>query len=105
MGIPGESRVRRDDRDPSAPTIDVFAQGEMVEAGKMVGPRSYSPGMVLYGGQQTDIWAAVDSLEDARRQVERMKAWGALMIKVYQQPRRAQRIWFAEAARPRNTCC
>ena len=85
--------------DPSAPTIDVFAQGEMVEAGRMVGPRIYSSGMVLYGGQQTDIWAAVDSLEDARRQVERMKAWGARMIKVYQQPRRAQRIWFAEAAR------
>jgi Tol biopolymer transport system component/imidazolonepropionase-like amidohydrolase len=85
--------------DPSAPTIDVFAQAEMVEAGKMLGPRIYSSGMVLYGGQQTDIWAAVDSLEDARRQVRRMKAWGARMIKVYQQPRRAQRIWFAEAAR------
>jgi Tol biopolymer transport system component/imidazolonepropionase-like amidohydrolase len=85
--------------DPSAPTIDVFAQGEMVEAGTMVGPRIYSSGMVLYGGQQTDIWAAVDSLEDARRQVKRMQAWGARMIKVYQQPRRAQRIWFAEAAR------
>ena len=85
--------------DPSAPTIDVFAQGEMVEAGRMVGPRIYSSGMVLYGGQQTDIWAAVDDLEDARRQVKRMQAWGARMIKVYQQPRRAQRLWFAEAAR------
>ncbi|MCB1032874.1 MAG: amidohydrolase family protein, partial [Acidobacteria bacterium] len=85
--------------DPSAPTLDVFAQGEMVEAGKMVGPRIYSSGMVLYGGQQTDIWARVDSLEDARRQVRRMKAWGARMIKVYQQPRRSQRIYFAEAAR------
>ena len=52
--------------DPSAPTVDVFAQAEMVEAGRMVGPRVYSSGMVLYGGQQTDIWAAVDSQEDAR---------------------------------------
>jgi len=85
--------------DPSAPTIDVFAQGEMVEAGRMVGPRIYSSGMVLYGGQQTDLWAKVDSLEDAERQVRRMKAYGARMIKVYQQPRRAQRLWFAEAAR------
>ncbi len=85
--------------DPSAPTIDVFAQAEMVESGKMVGPRIYSSGMILYGGQQTDVWAAVSSLEDARRQVKRMKAWGARMIKVYQQPRRDQRIWFVEAAR------
>lgn len=85
--------------DPSAPTVDVFAQAEMVEAGKMVGPRIYSSGMVLYGGQANDIWAQVEDLEDARRQVKRMQAWGARMIKVYQQPRRAQRLWFAEAAR------
>ena len=34
-----------------------------------------------------------------RRQVRRMKAYGARMIKVYQQPRRSQRMWFAEACR------
>ncbi|MEO8277014.1 MAG: amidohydrolase family protein [Thermoanaerobaculia bacterium] len=85
--------------DPSAPTIDVFAQSEMVEAGRMVGPRVYSSGMVLYGGKQTDIWADVESQEDAVRQVRRMKAWGSIMIKVYQQPQRKERIWLAEAAR------
>jgi Tol biopolymer transport system component/imidazolonepropionase-like amidohydrolase len=85
--------------DPSAPTVDVFAQAEMVETGRMIGPRIYSSGMVLYGGQAQDIWAQVEDLEDARRQVKRMQAWGALMIKVYQQPRRSQRLWFAEAAR------
>jgi Tol biopolymer transport system component/imidazolonepropionase-like amidohydrolase len=85
--------------DPSAPSLDVFAQAEMVEAGLMIGPRIYSSGDVLYGGQQSDIFAEVDDLEDARRQVRRMKAYGARMIKVYQQPRRAQRLWFAEAAR------
>ena len=85
--------------DPSAPSLDVFAQAEMVEAGLMTGPRVYSSGDVLYGGQQTDIFAEVNDLEDARRQVRRMKAYGARMIKVYQQPRRSQRIWFAEACR------
>ena len=85
--------------DPSAPSLDVFAQAEMVEAGLMIGPRIYSSGDVLYGGQQTDIFAEVNDLEDARRQVRRMKSYGARMIKVYQQPRRAQRLWFAEAAR------
>ena len=85
--------------DPSAPSLDVFAQAEMIEAGLMIGPRSFSSGDVLYGGQNTDIFAEVTSLEDARNQVKRMKAYGARMIKVYQQARRDQRIWFAEACR------
>lgn len=85
--------------DPSAPSLDVFSQAEMVEAGLMIGPRIYSSGDVLYGGQQADVFAEVNDLDDARRQVRRMKAYGARMIKVYQQPRRAQRLWFAEAAR------
>ncbi|HKO56652.1 MAG TPA: amidohydrolase family protein, partial [Thermoanaerobaculia bacterium] len=85
--------------DPSAPSLDVFSQAEMVEAGIMLGPRVYSSGDVLYGGQQEDIFAEVNDLEDARRQVRRMKAYGARMIKVYQQPQRAERMWFAEASR------
>jgi len=85
--------------DPSAPSLDVFAQAEMVESGHLTGPRVYSSGDVLYGGAQTDVFAEVNSLEDARRQVRRMKAYGARMIKVYQQPGRAQRLWFAEACR------
>ena len=85
--------------DPSAPTLDVFAQAELVEAGLMLGPRVLSSGMVLYGGQHTPIFAEVATLEDARRQVRRMKAYGARMIKVYQQPRRDQRLWFAQACR------
>ena len=85
--------------DPSAPSLDVFAQAEMVDAGVMLGPRVYSSGDVLYGGQQTDIFAEVNDLDDARRQVRRMKAYGARMIKVYQQPRRSQRMFFAEACR------
>ena len=85
--------------DPSAPSLDVFAQAEMVEAGLMLGPRVYSSGDVLYGGQQADIFAEVNDQDDARRQVRRMKAYGARMIKVYQQPRREQRVWFAEACR------
>ena len=85
--------------DPSAPSLDVFSQAEMVDGGFMIGPRVYSSGDVLYGGAQTDIFADVDNLDDAKRQVRRMKAYGARMIKVYQQPGRSQRIWFAEASR------
>lgn len=85
--------------DPSAPSLDVFAQAEAVAAGTMVGPRVYSSGAVLYGGEQEDVYAEVESLDDARHQVRRMQAYGARMIKVYQQPKRSQRIWFAEACR------
>jgi Tol biopolymer transport system component/imidazolonepropionase-like amidohydrolase len=85
--------------DPSAPSLDVFEQAEMVEAGRLLGPRVYSSGDVLYGGQQAPMYAEVDSQDDARRQVRRMKAYGARMIKVYQQPRRDQRLWFAQACR------
>jgi hypothetical protein len=59
----------------------------------------YSSGDVLYGGQQAPMYAEVDSQDDARRQVRRMKAYGARMIKVYQQPRRDERLWFAQACR------
>lgn len=85
--------------DPSAPSLDVFGQAEMVESGAMTGPRVYSSGDILYGGQQEDYYAQVDSQEDADRQVKRMKAYGARMIKVYQQPRRDQRMWLIEACR------
>ena len=85
--------------DPSAPSLDVFEQAEMVEAGRLLGPRVYSSGDVLYGGQQAPMYAEVESLDDARRQVRRMKAYGARMIKVYQQPRRDERLWFAQACR------
>jgi len=85
--------------DPSAPSLDTFAQAEMIEAGVMTGPRVFSSGDVLYGGKQSDVWAKVASLEDALAQVRRMKALGARMIKVYQQPERKQRLWFIEACR------
>src|SRR5262249_46781941 len=88
--------------DPSAPSLDVFAQAEMVEAGLLLGPRIYSSGDVLYGGQQTDIWAQVENQKDALRQVRRMKAYGARMIKASQQPRRSQRMYFAEACRQQH---
>ena len=85
--------------DPSAHSLDVFAQSELVEAGEMIGPRIYSTGDVLYGGVTASVYTKVDSLEDALHTVRRMKAYGAHWLKVYQQPRREQRIWFIEAAR------
>ncbi len=84
--------------DPSASTQAVFAQAEMVEAGRIVGPRIFSTGFVLYGAENEDK-AVIESLEDARAHVRRLKAQGAISVKSYNQPRREQRQWIIEAAR------
>jgi imidazolonepropionase-like amidohydrolase len=85
--------------DPSAHSVDVFAESEMVEAGEMLGPRIYSSGDILYGGQTSAPYTKVDSPDDALHAVRRLKAYGAHWLKVYQQPRREQRIWLTDAAR------
>ncbi len=84
--------------DPSASTQEVFAQSEMVEAGLMPGPRIYSTGFILYGAENPER-AAIDSLDDARRHLARLKSLGAFTVKSYMQPRRDARQWILEAAR------
>jgi imidazolonepropionase-like amidohydrolase/Tol biopolymer transport system component len=84
--------------DPSASTQEVFGQSEMVEAGLMVGPRIFSTGFILYGADLPGR-ALIDSLDDARHHLRRMKSVGAFSVKSYMQPRREQRQWILEAAR------
>ncbi len=84
--------------DPSANTETVFSQSEMVKAGKMVGPRVFSTGTILYGADG-DFKATVNSLDDARSHLRRMKAVGAFSVKSYNQPRRDQRQQVIQAAR------
>jgi Tol biopolymer transport system component/imidazolonepropionase-like amidohydrolase len=84
--------------DPSANTETVFTLSEMVRAGLMIGPRIYSTGTILYGADG-DFKAVVNSLEDARSQIRRLKAVGAISVKSYNQPRREQRQQIMQAAR------
>jgi imidazolonepropionase-like amidohydrolase len=84
--------------DPSSNTEMVFSQSEMLKAGRLIGPRVYSTGTILYGAEG-DFKAIVNNLEDARSHVRRMKAVGAFSIKSYNQPRREQRQQFIQAAR------
>ncbi len=84
--------------DPSTNTEMVFSQAEMVKAGAMVGPRIFSTGTILYGADG-DFKAVVNSLDDARSALRRMKAWGAFSVKSYNQPRRDQRQQVIQAAR------
>ena len=84
--------------DPSSNTEMVFSQSEMLKAGRMIGPRLYSTGSILYGADG-DFKVVINSLDDAVAHLKRLKAVGAFSVKSYNQPRRDQRQQILEAAR------
>ncbi len=84
--------------DPSTNTEMVFSQAEMLKAGTMIGPRVYSTGTILYGADG-DFKAVINSMDDARSNIRRLKDVGAFSVKSYNQPRREQRQQIIEAAR------
>ncbi len=84
--------------DPSANTGFVFGQAERQRAGAVVGPRVFSTGTILYGADG-DFRANINSLDDARSHLRRLKAVGAFSVKSYNQPRREQRQQVLQAAR------
>ncbi len=84
--------------DPSTDTSTFFAASEMARAGLITAPRMFSTGTVLYGASG-DFKAIINSLEDARSHLRRMKAVGAFSVKSYNQPRRNQRQQVIAAAR------
>jgi imidazolonepropionase-like amidohydrolase/Tol biopolymer transport system component len=85
--------------DPSNDTTEFFAASEMQKAGKIVAARLFSTGTILYGATIPGYTSHVDSLDDAKFHVERLKSAGAFSVKSYNQPRRNQRQQFIQAAR------
>lgn len=84
--------------DPSTDTSSFFAASELARAGRITAPRLYSTGTILYGAAG-DFKAIIDSLDDARAHLARLKAVGAFSVKSYNQPRRDQRQQVIAAAR------
>lgn len=79
----------------------VFPAAELIRAGKLVGPRTFSTGDPLYrgdGARQNDL----ATYEIAEQNVNRLADWGATSIKQYLQPRRDQRQWVSHAARKKG---
>ncbi len=77
---------------------NVFPTAELIDAGRMIGPRTFSTGDPLYRGdaaRQNDL----SSYEMAEQNVKRLVSWGAVSIKQYMQPRRMQRQWVSHVAR------
>jgi len=80
---------------------NIFPTAELIEAGEIIGPRTFSSGDPLYRGdaaRNNDI----TSYEVAEQNVNRLANWGAVSIKQYMQPRRDQRQWISHAARKRG---
>jgi imidazolonepropionase-like amidohydrolase/Tol biopolymer transport system component len=84
--------------DPSARAAQVFVAGEMQRAGKILAPRTFSTGEIIYGAKAPDVYAEINKYEDALSDVRRLKAEGAHSVKNYNQPRREQRQMVVAAA-------
>ncbi len=77
---------------------DVFPAAELIEAGMLIGPRTFSTGDPVYAGdaaRQNELTSYAVTEEN----VKRLASWGAVSLKQYMQPRRAQRQWVSEVAR------
>jgi imidazolonepropionase-like amidohydrolase/Tol biopolymer transport system component len=84
--------------DPSSSAATVFPALDMVRAGKLIGPRSFSTAEIVYGAKNPSYYAQIDGPEDALNHVRRIKAQGGHSIKNYNQPRREQRQQITAAA-------
>jgi imidazolonepropionase-like amidohydrolase len=84
--------------DPSAQASEIFAAAEMQRAGKILAPRIFSTGEIIYGAKAAGVYAEINSYEDALAHVRRLKAQGAQSVKNYNQPRREQRQMVVAAA-------
>ncbi|MFQ5536627.1 MAG: amidohydrolase family protein [Gemmatimonadota bacterium] len=81
-------------RDPQTATTDVLTYGDMVEAGKIIGPRVYSTGPGVFWQEN------IKSLDHARKVLERYSDYfDTKTIKMYVAGNRQQRQWIIEAAR------
>lgn len=84
--------------DPSARAAEIFVASEMQRAGKIIAPRIFSTGEIIYGAKSPDVYAEINSYDDALEHVRRLKAEGAHSVKNYNQPRREQRQMVVAAA-------
>ena len=82
---------------PSSKATLAFAAAEYARANKILGPRIFSTGEIIYGARSTGL-SPINSLDDALAHVRRLKAQGAISVKNYNQPRREQRQQVNEAA-------
>lgn len=80
---------------------DIFPAIQMIEAGTLIGPRTFTTGDPLYRGdaaRQNEL----TSYQVTEENIDRLQSWGAVSLKSYMQPRRDQRQWVTDVARDRG---
>jgi Tol biopolymer transport system component len=87
--------------DPAAWSQDVFPLAEMIEAGRAIGPRTFSTGDPMYAGDGPHR-NELTSYEVTEHEINRLASWGATALKQYLQPNREQRQWITEIARKKR---
>lgn len=88
--------------DPSARASEIFVAAERQRAGQLLAPRIFSTAEVVYGAKAPEVYAEINSYDDALAHIRRIKAEGGHSIKNYNQPRREQRQQVVAAARAEN---
>jgi Tol biopolymer transport system component len=83
--------------DPSNDNAAIFSMAELQRAGRVLAPRIWSTGRILYGALSPGATARVNSYEDAEFHVRRHKELGAISVKSYNYLRRDQRQQVIEA--------
>lgn len=81
-------------RDPQTATTDVLTYGDLVDAGRLIGPRIYSTGPGIFSGEN------VSSLKHAQKVMKRYSSYyNTKTIKMYGAGNRQQRQWIIQAAK------
>ena len=83
--------------DPSNDNAAIFSMAELQRAGRVLAPRLYSTGRILYGALAAGATARIESYDDALFHVQRQKDLGAITVKSYNFLRRDQRQQLVEA--------
>jgi hypothetical protein len=82
-------------RDPSL-NIDSYGYNELLQSGKMIGPRLYSVGR---SSRIRDGLTKLDNFEEARALVKKRVDLGGTVVKQYMLPHRWQKQWLLMACR------
>jgi imidazolonepropionase-like amidohydrolase len=88
--------------DPSTRANAFFPAAEMQRAGKLLAPRLFATGEVIYGAKAPGFFADIGDYDDALEHVKRLQQQGAHGVKNYNQPRREQRQQVTQAGREQN---
>ncbi len=87
--------------DPATWSEEVFPLAEMIEAGRSIGPRTFSTATPLNNGSGPN-WNELTSYEVTEHEINRLASYGATALKQYLQPDREQRQWITDIARKKG---